>query len=74
MKPTLSLVFLIIISSFLASIVQTNFNKTHIETKKLFTIDDQFIVYDLYKPKLASKDNKLPYVVIVPGFQRSKEA
>jgi hypothetical protein len=73
-KPTLSLVFFIIISSFLASVAQTNFNKTHIETKKLFTIDDQFIVYDLYKPKLASKDNKLPYVVIVPGFQRSKEA
>ena len=32
------------------------------------------MVYDLYKPKLANSSNKIPFVVVVPGFQRSKEA
>ena len=32
------------------------------------------IVYDLYRPKEANADNKVPFVIVVPGFQRSKEA
>jgi hypothetical protein len=32
------------------------------------------LVFDLYKPKTATKQNKAPFIVVVPGFQRSKEA
>jgi len=65
---------LIFISSFLASIVQTSFGNVKIELQSLSTDDGQTLVYDLYKPKEASIDNKAPFVIVVPGFQRSKEA
>ena len=65
---------LIFISSFLASIVQTSFGNVKIELQSLSTDDGQTLVYDLYKPKEASIDNKVPFVIVVPGFQRSKEA
>ena len=74
MKSTLILALSILISSFFASVVQTDFYNTEIESKKFFTVNDQFIIYDLYKPKLATQTNQMPLVIIVPGFQRSKEA
>ena len=65
---------IILISSSLASIVQTSFGNVKIELKSLLTDDGQTLVYDLYKPKEANIDNKVPFVIVVPGFQRSKEA
>ena len=74
MKLTLGLATTILISSFFASLIQTNFFNTDIESRKFNTVNNQFIVYDLYKPKHVSENNKMPFIVIVPGFQRSKEA
>ena len=65
---------IILLSSFFASIIQTSFGSVDIELKELKTSDGQTLIYDLYKPKLASSSNKVPFVVVVPGFQRSKEA
>ena len=65
---------IIFIVSFFASIVQTSFGSVNIQLKKLETDDGQTLVYDLYKPKTANSSNKVPFVVVVPGFQRSKEA
>ncbi|MFL2713512.1 MAG: alpha/beta hydrolase family protein [Gammaproteobacteria bacterium] len=65
---------IIFVSSFMASIVQTSFGTVKIELQKLSTDDGQTLVYDLYKPKQANIDNKVPFVIVVPGFQRSKEA
>ncbi len=65
---------IIFISSFFASIVQTSFGNVNIQLKKLETDNGQTLVYDLYKPKLADSANKAPFIVVVPGFQRSKEA
>ena len=65
---------IIFIASFFASIVQTGFGNINIQLKKLETEDGQTLVYDLYKPKSANISNKVPFVVVVPGFQRSKEA
>ena len=64
----------LIISSFLASIVQTNFGKVDITLERLDTENSQYIYYDLYKPKTATVENKAPFIAIIPGFQRSKEA
>ena len=64
----------LIISSFLASIVQTNFGKVDITLERLDTENSQYIYYDLYKPKTATAENKAPFIAIIPGFQRSKEA
>jgi len=65
---------IIFISSFFASIIQTSFGNVYIELKKLKTDDGQTLVYDLYKPESADSSNQVPFVVVVPGFQRSKEA
>ena len=64
----------LLISSFLASIVQTNFGKVDITLERLDTENSQYIYYDLYKPKTATLENKAPFIAIIPGFQRSKEA
>ena len=61
-------------SSFLASLVQTSFGKVDIELMNLETPDGQKLVYDLYKPTIATAENQVPFIVVVPGFQRSKEA
>ncbi len=65
---------IIFIASFLASIIQTSFGAVDIKLKQLKTDDGQTLVYDLYKPKSADVFNKVPFIVVVPGFQRSKEA
>ena len=65
---------IIFVSSFLASFIQSGFGKVSLELKQLKTDDGQTLVYDLYKPKLSNSENKVPLIVVVPGFQRSKEA
>ena len=65
---------IIFVSSFLASFIQSGFGKVSIELKQLKTDDGQTLVYDLYKPRLSNSENKVPLVIVVPGFQRSKEA
>lgn len=73
-KSLLVCFVLLLSSSFLASLVQTSFGKVDIELMNLETPDGQKLVYDLYKPSIATAENKVPFIVVVPGFQRSKEA
>ena len=60
---------IILLSSFFASIIQTSFGSVDIELKELKTSDGQTLIYDLYKPKLASSSSKVPFVVVVPGLE-----
>ena len=64
----------IISSSFFASLIQTSFGKVDVKLMNLKTSDGQNLVYDLYKPSIATENDKQPFIVVVPGFQRSKEA
>ena len=64
----------IILSSFFASLIQTSFGKVDVKLMNLKTPDGQNLVYDLYKPSIATENDKQPLIVVVPGFQRSKEA
>jgi len=73
-KSLLICFVLLFSSSFLASLIQTSFGKVDIELMNLKTPDGQNLVYDLYKPSIATKENQVPLIVVVPGFQRSKEA
>ena len=73
-KSLLVCFVLLLSSSFLASLVQTSFGKVDIELMSLETPDGQKLVYDLYKPSIATAENQVPFIVVVPGFQRSKEA
>ena len=74
MKNLLICLIIIFLTSFIASSIQSNFGKIDIKSMSLPTQDGQHLVYDWYKPKTVSKRNKSPFIVIVPGFQRSKEA
>ena len=65
---------IIFISSFLASLIQSDFGKVSVELKQLKTDNGQTLVYDLYRPKFSNIENKVPFIIVVPGFQRSKEA
>ena len=67
-------IFIIFLSSFFASQIQSNFDHTTISLEKLDTQNGQYIYYDLYKPNSATELNKAPFIAIIPGFQRSKEA
>ena len=74
MKKVFTYSLIIVICSFLASLVQPSFGKVDIKSFVLPTQNGQHLVYDLYRPESASKENKAPFVIVVPGFQRSKEA
>ena len=64
----------IFLSSFFGSQIQSNYGQTSITLERLDTENGQYIYYDLYKPKTATETNKAPFIAIIPGFQRSKEA
>ena len=73
-KNLIALATLILIFSFLASLILTSFGTVEVKSLRLNTQNNQFIIYDLYKPKSASAENKAPFIAVIPGFQRSKEA
>ena len=64
----------VFIASFMASMVQDSAGRVHVQDIKIPTQNGQWVVADLYRPRTATKDNPAPLVVVIPGFQRSKEA
>ena len=46
----------------------------HVDTIKIPTQNGQWVVADLFKPRSATAESPAPFIVVVPGFQRSKEA
>lgn len=59
--------------SFGASLIQSAGNSIAVTSVTIPTEDGQYVAADLYRPKSATKDNKAPCIVVVPGFQRTKE-
>jgi len=64
----------VLVASFIASMIQNSGGRVHVQDIKIPTHNGQWVVADLYKPRSATKENPAPLVVIIPGFQRSKEA
>ncbi len=64
----------IVLASFLASRVQNSWGTVQISGIKIPTHNGQWVTGDLYRPRTATADTPAPLVVVVPGFQRSKEA
>jgi hypothetical protein len=54
--------------------IQSDFGRVEVNAIKVDTQNGQHLVFDLYKPISATEDSKAPFIVVVPGFQRSKEA
>ena len=64
----------LLLASFIASLIQNSGGRVSVQDIKIPTHNGQWVVADLYKPRSASSDNPAPLVVVIPGFQRSKEA
>ncbi len=67
------IITLIFIFSFFSSRIQTSFGNTRVISLKIPTQNGQWVVADLFKPSTANKKKPAPLVIVVPGFQRSKE-
>jgi hypothetical protein len=65
---------IVILSGFLSFLVQTSGGNVKVHSIKIPTQDGQWVYADLFKPKSATKENPAPLVIVIPGFQRSKEA
>ena len=68
-------VLLVIVAgaSWLGSLVQTSGGRVEVAGFTLPTQNGQWVSADLYRPRSATKDAPAPLVVVVPGFQRTKE-
>jgi hypothetical protein len=64
----------VLFASIIASSIQNSGGRVHVQDIKIPTHNGQWVVADLYRPRTATSDNPAPLVVIIPGFQRSKEA
>jgi acetyl esterase/lipase len=73
-KLLASLVLVILLASLIASRVQTAGGTITLHDIKIPAQNGQWVVADLFKPRSASAENPAPMVVVIPGFQRSKEA
>jgi len=64
----------VVIASFIGSIVQTSGGTVRVNEIRIPTQNGQWVAGDLFKPRVVDRDNPAPLIVVVPGFQRSKEA
>ena len=70
----LILIVIVMACGLVASRIQTSGGRVVITDIKIPTQNGQWVVGDLFKPRSATAENPAPLVVVVPGFQRSKEA
>jgi len=68
------LVGLILLATLLASAVQTSGGAVRVQGITLPTQNGQWVAADLYRPVSATAEAPAPLVIVVPGFQRSREA
>ena len=66
-------VTLVVLASLLASLIQSSWGRVQVTDLKFPTQGGQWLVADLFRPRSATSDHPAPLVVVVPGFQRSKE-
>ncbi|MFZ5785674.1 MAG: alpha/beta hydrolase, partial [Acidobacteriota bacterium] len=61
-------------ASQLASLIQRSGGRVQVTGITIPTQNGQWVAADLFRPRSATKDDPAPLVVVVPGFQRSKES
>lgn len=69
----LTCLLLVVVAIGLASLVQSAGGTVQVMEIKLPTQNGQWLVADLFRPRSATSEHPAPLVVVVPGFQRSKE-
>ena len=66
-------VSIVVLASALASQIQTSGGKVKVTGISLPTQNGQWVAADLFRPLSATSTSPAPAVIVVPGFQRSKE-
>ncbi len=74
LKLLLASVAVVGLASVLAARVQNSGGRVRVHDIKIPTQNGQWVVADLFRPKTATSETPAPLVVVIPGFQRSKEA
>jgi dienelactone hydrolase len=69
-----TLLAIIMMTSLLGSAVQSSGGRVQIRSIKIPTQNGQWVAADLFKPRSATAESPAPFIVVVPGFQRSKES
>ena len=64
---------ILLLSSFIASMIQSSWGDVDVQSIKLPTQNGQWVVADLFKPYSATSADPAPAIIVIPGFQRSKE-
>lgn len=64
---------MVLIASALTSQIQSSWGKVRVTSIRLPTQNGQWVAADLFRPLAASAEKPAPGVVVIPGFQRSKE-
>ena len=64
---------LVVLASLLASCFQCSWGSVKVIGIKIPTQNGQWVVADLFRPITATAESPAPLIVVVPGFQRSKE-
>lgn len=75
-RPRLLAACLLVVlgASLLASLIQNSWGRVQVTGLTIPAQNGQWIVADLFRPRTATAENPAPLVVVVPGFQRSKES
>ena len=63
----------VLIASAVTSQIQSSWGKVRVTSIRLPTQNGQWVSADLFRPLSASAEKPAPAVVVIPGFQRSKE-
>lgn len=66
-------VIFVVLASLLASCFQSSWGNVKVIGIKIPTQNGQWVVADLFRPRSATAESTAPLVIVVPGFQRSKE-
>jgi hypothetical protein len=64
----------ILVCAFLGSQIQKGWGDVQLTELRLPAQNGQWIAADLFRPRTATAETPAPVVIVVPGFQRSKEA
>jgi hypothetical protein len=70
----LILIAVVLAAGLISSRIQTSNGRVVITDIKIPTQNGQWVTGDLFKPRSATAESPAPLIVVVPGFQRSKEA
>jgi acetyl esterase/lipase len=65
---------IILVASWIASSIQNAGGDVHVQSVRIPTQNGQWVVADWFRPRSATADTPAPFIAVVPGFQRSKEA